>query len=434
MCEFMAEPKQTNIETEGDFMALEKPSASNLGKLQTDSDSQMKVQFCESTDIELEWQWVIDQQQKDSKCCLIPLAQSKDATVEISRDDAKEVVHDSVEDFTKYQQEIESSETIRGNAWCSIVDQVSQVDLNGKQSAFGALNSQRKSRNLDIHLHAYGLNGKQSSISSAVKTQEKSRDLSKELHASKLKYKNTGSWRTADRMELAALLFQTSLQSLENCDLPSSQSSFTFKEPLANCDLTPSKTCKSDCCRPINKGQAALAYVENIHPPLSAPVLGMSDPLPLQKHVLKTSQSPAIPALEGSIQTVNAQEDRYVSLDDKNMGWSGRGRNFSGGGNTLGEALCHSQTRAREAEKAAVQALEEKEQLIQFIFRESSLSLAYRQWVRLLEIENTWLKMHARYHPALWMEHAFLNPAVAFEQLSKNHWKQLVKKSNQQHV
>lgn len=52
------------------------------------------------------------------------------------------------------------------------------------------------------------------------------------------------------------------------------------------------------------------------------------------------------------------------------------------------EALCHSQTRAREAEKAAKQAHEEKEHVVKLIFKQASQLFAYKQWLYLLQIEN----------------------------------------------
>ena len=52
------------------------------------------------------------------------------------------------------------------------------------------------------------------------------------------------------------------------------------------------------------------------------------------------------------------------------------------------EALCHSQPRAREAEKAAKQAYEEKEHVVKLIFKQASQLFAYKQWLYLLQLEN----------------------------------------------
>ena len=45
----------------------------------------------------------------------------------------------------------------------------------------------------------------------------------------------------------------------------------------------------------------------------------------------------------------------------------------------LGEALCHSQTRAREAEKRAERSFQEYKKISHLFLREASLSLTYRQ-------------------------------------------------------
>lgn len=58
----------------------------------------------------------------------------------------------------------------------------------------------------------------------------------------------------------------------------------------------------------------------------------------------------------------------------------------------LMEALCHSQTRAREAERAAKQACEEKEHVVKLIFRQASQLFAYKQWLHLFQLENIYLQ------------------------------------------
>ncbi|KAL0732214.1 hypothetical protein Bca4012_008423 [Brassica carinata] len=57
------------------------------------------------------------------------------------------------------------------------------------------------------------------------------------------------------------------------------------------------------------------------------------------------------------------------------------------------EALRHSQTRAREAEKAAKEACAEKDRLITVLMRQAGQILAYKQWIKLLEMESLYLKM-----------------------------------------
>lgn len=56
------------------------------------------------------------------------------------------------------------------------------------------------------------------------------------------------------------------------------------------------------------------------------------------------------------------------------------------------EALCHSQTRAREAEKAAKLAYTEKEHILKLFFRQASQLFAYKQWFKILQLENLLLQ------------------------------------------
>lgn len=53
------------------------------------------------------------------------------------------------------------------------------------------------------------------------------------------------------------------------------------------------------------------------------------------------------------------------------------------------EALCHSQTRAREAEKAAEKANNEKEDMMTHFLKQASQLFAYKQWLHILQLEAT---------------------------------------------
>ena len=53
------------------------------------------------------------------------------------------------------------------------------------------------------------------------------------------------------------------------------------------------------------------------------------------------------------------------------------------------EALCHSQTRARQAEEAANKAYDEKEDMITHFLKQASQLFAYKQWFHLLQLENS---------------------------------------------
>lgn len=71
------------------------------------------------------------------------------------------------------------------------------------------------------------------------------------------------------------------------------------------------------------------------------------------------------------------------------------------------EALRHSQTRAREAEKAAKEAYAEKEHILKLFFRQASHLFAYKQWFQLLQLENLYCQIKNTNEPI-----ATLFPAV----------------------
>ncbi len=126
--------------------------------------------------------------------------------------------------------------------------------------------------------------------------------------------------------------------------------------------------------------------------------------------------------------------EKCSSADNRNTSWSGGGGGSISsspgkGSGPLGEALCHSQTRAREAEKKADQTLQEYKKLSKLFFQEASLSLTYRQWVTSLQAENTRLKMYLKnQQAAAWLQRRFFSPFAALERLSSNHWKNIGKK------
>lgn len=57
------------------------------------------------------------------------------------------------------------------------------------------------------------------------------------------------------------------------------------------------------------------------------------------------------------------------------------------------EALCHSQTRAREAEKLAQEACDDKDHMLNLFFQQASWLFAYHQWLHLLQLETICLHL-----------------------------------------
>ncbi|KAK2453128.1 hypothetical protein P8452_00794 [Trifolium repens] len=65
------------------------------------------------------------------------------------------------------------------------------------------------------------------------------------------------------------------------------------------------------------------------------------------------------------------------------------------------KALCRSQTRAREAEKAAQEACDEKEHIVSLFFKQASQLFAYKQWLHVLQLENLCLQLRNKNQPSL---------------------------------
>jgi len=61
----------------------------------------------------------------------------------------------------------------------------------------------------------------------------------------------------------------------------------------------------------------------------------------------------------------------------------------------LGAALCHSQTRARQAEEGSQAMMEERERLVRLLWREFDNSYAAKQWIAMLEAELNHLQSQA---------------------------------------
>ena len=100
------------------------------------------------------------------------------------------------------------------------------------------------------------------------------------------------------------------------------------------------------------------------------------------------------------------------------------------------KALCHSQTRAREAENAAQRAYNEREHLLSLFFKQAYQLFAYKQWYQLLQLENLCLQLRNKNQPFLHLLPAGL-PWVQYrgKQVRKSHRRAGRRKSsNGRHV
>ncbi|XP_030489131.2 uncharacterized protein LOC115705827 isoform X1 [Cannabis sativa] len=169
-------------------------------------------------------------------------------------------------------------------------------------------------------------------------------------------------WRMTDRDELVSLVARKSLDHIENCDLPPPQKICHRSHPFAHIGCFDNKESSASLDR--------------------------------KTHTCGLSTGTVRP--QGFANTGKSQERQKYLYDEKSSycktletmteGVEDSGSEFSK--EQLIEALCHSQTRAREAEKAAKEAYAEKEHIVTLFFRQASLLFAYKQWFQLLQLET----------------------------------------------
>ncbi|KAK8693631.1 hypothetical protein V6N13_071206 [Hibiscus sabdariffa] len=174
-------------------------------------------------------------------------------------------------------------------------------------------------------------------------------------------------WRTTDKDELASLVAQKSLDFIENCDLPPPQNVNVRKYSHA-------------CSGSLNSGEvSSLAWKPQTVFNHSSVVNAQMSPDSIRKHGTQISS-----VGEGKMQcasntlssTSTTEKDILEQVTESDPTKA-----------QLLEALCHSQTRAREAEKAAKQAYAEKEHVIRLVFKQASQLFAYKQWFQILQLE-----------------------------------------------
>lgn len=188
-------------------------------------------------------------------------------------------------------------------------------------------------------------------------------------------------WRTSDKNELASFVAKKSLDHVENCDLPPPQNMHARKHPYSFI--------------------GCLDYDEVFESSLDWKV----DPLGTLGETIQARSCPEYddqtfrrrwaPDEGGHFPRGSDKSSSENSYDTARKGktetWEAT--DCDPAKSQLLEALCHSQTRAREAEKAAEQARAEKEHIVKLFFRQASQLFAYKQWFQLLQLETTLLQM-----------------------------------------
>ncbi|XP_045791663.1 uncharacterized protein LOC123886385 [Trifolium pratense] len=174
-------------------------------------------------------------------------------------------------------------------------------------------------------------------------------------------------WKTTDRDELACLVSKKLLNYVENCDLPPPQKKYQGEQSYADISDYNIKTC-FDC-------EAKSSDFSNL---TVEPKDGLDSGLMHRK--IEPSFN------KGHLSFSSDKSSSYSTIIQEGA----TEQAFEGDQSIaqLMEALCHSQTRAREAEELAKQAYAEKERIIALFFTQASHLFAYKQWCRLLQLEN----------------------------------------------
>ncbi|KAE8077710.1 hypothetical protein FH972_016246 [Carpinus fangiana] len=173
-------------------------------------------------------------------------------------------------------------------------------------------------------------------------------------------------WRSAGQDGLASLVAQKSLEHIENCDLPRPLAKHFRKGPSTctecfECD----ESLASSLDKMVDKGFSGLK--------------NYTWESPTTDHSLQDSDQLFSNSIGNGTSKDEADDDPSKTK--------------------LLEALCHSQTRAREAEKAAQEAYAEKEHIITLFFRQASQLFAYKQWFQLLQLENLYFQLKNKNQP-----------------------------------
>ncbi|XP_028779847.1 uncharacterized protein LOC114736227 [Neltuma alba] len=176
-------------------------------------------------------------------------------------------------------------------------------------------------------------------------------------------------WQTTDRDELASFVLMRSLDNIENCDLPPPRRKYVRRHP---CDSIGDEKTRTSCVNWETKSCGLSNLTTHAQESLDSRLVhGKQGASADEKFSRCASENPS------SYTTVHKDTTEEQQAFEGDPGKA-----------QLMEALCHSQTRAREAEGAAKQAYAEKEQVVRLIFKQASQLFAYKQWFRLLQLET----------------------------------------------
>uniref|UniRef100_A0A1D1Y9D7 Exostosin-2 n=1 Tax=Anthurium amnicola TaxID=1678845 RepID=A0A1D1Y9D7_9ARAE len=190
-------------------------------------------------------------------------------------------------------------------------------------------------------------------------------------------------WHVSDKDELASLVAQKSLHHIENCDLPRPQKVHFCGDPCGHLDgfddnssfaLSLEHKLQAGTCYPLDYvNNSCLGDIDGKHQTSG------------EGYYVRDSEKTCSDMHTYSRHSNDPPESKHCS-----------GRDLSKA--ELVEALCHSQTRAREAEIAAQHAYNEKEHIVKLFFKQASHLFACKQWIHMLQLESLFLQLKIKEH------------------------------------
>lgn len=211
-------------------------------------------------------------------------------------------------------------------------------------------------------------------------TSKKSEDDYFIVNTQSTEKKKSEPWWIADKEDLAMFVAQRSMEQIDNCDLPPPHRVHTTLEPsdfLESSNEAGLISASSQDSHVDHTRQRQASYFDSTYGQ-KTPTDTAANSSVESEHVFSGDET--YNAAAGDPQKKTQASDVDASKTQ------------------LLEALCHSQTRARKAEIAAQKAHDEKEHVVTLLFRQASHLFAYRQWLRLLQLESLCLQLKIREH------------------------------------
>ncbi|ERN14055.1 uncharacterized protein LOC18442303 [Amborella trichopoda] len=228
-------------------------------------------------------------------------------------------------------------------------------------------------------------------------TSERSEKVSADYGAPWMCEKTGPWWHITDKHELETLVEQKTSQHVENCDLPRPHPMQIKKGPFSGFESSEHEEIASTLFE--HKFSSSDCYPTELSQFDSA-----------SGSLGRTQQGP----LHDSMKTFSCENNKKETYEISRLSFESEASKAQ-----LLEALCHSQTRAREAEKAAQKANSEKEHIIKLFFKQASHLFAYKQWLQLLQLETLYLQLKAKEQ---------LLPVLPWKPKEDKQWRQKKKK------